>query len=368
LIQENEVMDTGLKLESDWKPGDRFQLVSGYQFFEVGIGNLEDINNPVFHRYIKRVIRNHAIFAEGNYISESNKTNIRVGVRENYYPKFDRWITEPRFVFNQRIKDYFSVEILGEMKSQTTAQVIDYQNDFLGIEKRRWVLSNNEDIPVIKSKQASMGIHYQRKNLLISLEGYFKAVDGITSSSQGFQNQYQYVRSSGKYNILGLDFLINRKFGNLSTWLSYSHTKNTYEFVEFEPTEFPNNLDIKHSLTFGTSYRANHFQLSAGLNWHSGIPYTLPSAEETIIENRIQYEAPNTSRLDDYLRVDLSTKYWFRLGSGKTRATLGGSIWNVFNHLNVINIYYKINDQGQIEQVQRYSLGITPNLMFRIDF
>lgn len=368
LIQENEVMDTGLKLEGDWGISKHFHLLSGYQFFEVGIGNLEDINNPVYRRYIKRVVRNHVLYGEGNYLSQSRRTNIRGGIRGNYISKFNLWIFEPRLAFNQRITDYLSIEILGEIKSQTTTQVIDFQNDFLGIEKRRWVLSNNEDIPVIKSRQASLGIHYQPKNLLISLEGYYKQVEGIISSSQGFQNQFQFVRSNGKYDVFGLDFLINRKFGNLSTWLSYSIAKNTYEFLEFEPTEFPNNLDIKHTITFGTSCQINHFQLSAGLNWHTGIPYTQPSAAEPFINNRIHYEVPNTTRLDDYSRLDLSAKYWFRLGSGKTKATLGTSIWNVLNHENLISIYYMINDQGEIEQKNRYSLGFTPNLMFRIDF
>ena len=368
LIQENEVMDTGLKLETKWGLSKHFNLLSGYQYFEVGIGNLEDINNPVYRRYIKRVIRNHALYAEGNYVSKSNRTNIRGGIRGNYIPKFDLWIFEPRLAFNQRILDYFSIEILGEMKSQTSAQVIDYQNDFLGIEKRRWVLSNNEDIPVIKSRQASIGMHYQRENILISLDGYFKQVDGIISSSQGFQNQFQFVRSSGSYNIFGLDFLVNLKFGNISTWMSYSHAHNLYDFIDFEPTEFPNNLDIKHAITLGSSYQAKRFQLSAGLNWHTGIPYTQPSQEEPVINERINFEAPNTSRLDDYLRVDLSAKYWFPLGLGRARANLGAAIWNVMNHQNVIGIYYKINELGVVEEKSRYSLGFTPNLMFRIDF
>ena len=32
-----------------------------------------------------------------------------------------------------------------ENKHQTTSQIVDLQQDFLGIEKRRWTLSNNEE-------------------------------------------------------------------------------------------------------------------------------------------------------------------------------------------------------------------------------
>lgn len=368
LIQENEVMDTGLKLETTWESSKEFKLRTGYQFFEVGIGNLEDINNPVYRRYIKRVIRHHALFAEGNYVSPSQRTHIRAGIRGNYMPGFNLLIVEPRLAFNQRAGDYFSVEILGEMKNQTTAQVIDNQNDFLGIEKRRWVLADNDSIPVMRSRQASLGIHYQRKDLLISLEGYYKQVEGIFSSSQGFQNQFQFIRTQGSYDTYGLDFLINRKFGGFSIWLSYSYAWNNYEFIDLNPSEFPNNLDIRHAITFGTSYQTGHFQLSAGLNWHTGIPFTQPLPENPILFNRINYDLPNASRLKDYLRVDLSAKYWFPLSSGKARCTIGGSVWNISNHQNVINVFYRINDQGEVVPVKRNALGITPNLLVRIDF
>ena len=56
------------------------------------------------------------------------------------------------------------MELLGEIKSQATTQVIDLQNDFLGVEKRRWVLANDDDIPIVESKQASIGFRYQPGN------------------------------------------------------------------------------------------------------------------------------------------------------------------------------------------------------------
>ncbi len=107
LIQENEVLDTGIKLDALWRINNRWDLLSGYQFLEVGIGSLEDINNPEFRRYIKEVIRNHVAFTEANFLSKSNKTNLRIGLRANYFSKFNLTIIEPRLAFNQKILDYF---------------------------------------------------------------------------------------------------------------------------------------------------------------------------------------------------------------------------------------------------------------------
>ncbi len=364
LIQENKILDTGLKLDARVALNNTLDLFTGYQLSEVGITNLVDINNPIYRRLIKKVLRTHAVFAEGNYSSVSGNTNLRLGLRGNYYEKFNRIILEPRLAFNQKFLNHFSFEVLGEMKSQTTTQVIDLQNDFLGVEKRRWVLANEEDIPIVESKQISAGLRYQQGNFLVSLEGYIKQVNGITSSSQGFQNQFQYVRSSGSYEVSGLDFLINQRIGKFTTWLSYSYSENTYDFPEFIPPVFPNNLDIRHTTTFGTSFQTKNFQLSAGLNWRTGKPYTIGTE---IIDGDIIYENPNGSRLDDYLRIDLSAKYWFQI-SKRVRGEFGASLWNISDNQNIVNIYYKADDNGNLETIQQFALGFTPNFMFRVSF
>jgi hypothetical protein len=54
--------------------------------------------------------------------------------------------------------------------------------------KRRWVLVNNEDIPIATSK-ALLG---ELKKMNIELTGFYKIVDGITASIKGFYNNFQY--------------------------------------------------------------------------------------------------------------------------------------------------------------------------------
>jgi len=364
LIQENEVLEKGLKLDTRYLFSKNLDFFGGYQLIETGIGNLVEINNPLFRRYIKRVLLSHSLFAEANYISNSGNTSLRGGIRINYFQKFYEWTVEPRIAFNQKFLKHFSLEVLGEFKSQTAAQIIDLQNDFLGVEKRRWVLANNEDIPVMKSRQLSTGIHFQKSGTLISIEGYFKQVKGITSSSQGFQNQFQYIRSTGDYEVYGLDFLFNKRIKAFNLWLSYSLANNEYNFPEFIPSVFPNNIDIRHIISSGASYHTRKFQLSAGLNWRTGKPYTEPSG---VSGDDILYYPPNTSHLDEYLRVDVSAKYKIRL-SDRVNAELGASIWNLLNKQNILNIFYQLDSDSEINEVQQYALGFTPNLMLRVNF
>ena len=380
LIQENEVYDTALKLDLDYSLTKNFTINGGYQFFETGISNLEDVNNPEFRRYIKEVIRSNSVYLESQFLSNDSNTNLTVGSRLNYFKKFDKFLFEPRLNFNYRFLDFFRFEVLGEFKSQTTSQIIDLQNDFLGVENRRWVLSNNNStpittsnniiypIPIIKSKQISAGIHYNKNKLLVSAEGYLKDVVGITTRSQGFQNQYQFVNATGDYKVSGIDFLINKQFSSFSTWLSYSFAKNDYTFKNLNNgTSFPNNLDIRQAATFAGTYAFKDLKLALGVNWHSGKPTTLPSEVQDNTNNSIEYKSPNSDRLKDYIRTDFSTTYTFEL-SPKVTAFVGASLWNLFNQKNIINTYHTLDNDNNINTVENLSLGITPNFSLRIHF
>ena len=367
LIQENEVYDNGLKIHYNYHFNDTMFLNGGYQFTEVGISNLQDLNNPVFRSNIKEVLRTHAVFNEIKFLSNSHNTNARIGIRVNYLNKFSKTLIEPRLSFNQRFLNHFHLELLGELKSQTTSQIIDLQNDFLGIEKRRWILANDNSIPIIKSKQISAGIHFNKNNLTVSIETYIKQVDGITTRSQGFQNQFQFVNAIGNYQIKGVDFLINKQYNNVSTWFSYSYSKNDYTFATLLNTKFPNNVDTRHAFNFAGTYTISKFKFALGLNWRTGKPFTEPDTNTPIINNFINYQSPNNSNIDDYLRTDFSSTYTFKIGDN-SNAIAGISLWNVLNRSNIINTYYTIDDDNTISKVENFSLGITPNFSFRVQF
>ncbi len=367
LIQENEVVDTGIKLISSYDIQNNLNWSNGYQFMEVGISNLQDVNNPLFRSYIKEVIRSHSAFSEITFISDNLNTHIKAGLRSSYFEKFGELLFEPRLSFNQRFFNYFKFEVLGEFKSQTTSQIIDLQKDFLGIEKRRWILANNKDIPIIKSKQVSAGIHFKKNGLLISAEGYVKQVEGITARSQGFQNQFQFVNAIGSYEIKGVDFLINKQFSNSSTWLSYSYSQNNYTFDSLNSgNPFPNNTDLRHALTFAGTHNIGDLKLALGANWRTGKPFTSVNEQNAIVDDEVNFNEPNQDNLDDYLRIDFSTTYSFDLGRN-TRAKVGLSVWNLLNKKNNLNTYYTISE-NTVNQIENQSLGITPNVSFRLDF
>ena len=367
LIQQNEVIEESIKLDTKYILTDQLTLYNGYQYIETGITNIQDVDNPLFYSKTKEVIRTHGLSSQVGYQSKNKGTNLRAGLRLNYIEKFGEFLFEPRLSFSQQFLSNFTLELLGEIKHQTSTQIIDFQEDFLGVENRRWILSNNDDIPIIKSKQASVGVHYHKKGWLLSAEGYYKVVDGITSKSQGFQNQYQYEKTTGSYRVFGADFLINKRFRSLNTWLSYSYVDNQYTFDDLAEVNFQNNIDITHSLSFASSYALKNFNVSAGLNWHSGKPTTEPVDGNEIVGGEINYQTANSSRIDSYMRLDASANYNFSLGK-KVKATTSISVWNLLDTENVINNYYRVTDSNTAEEVVQMSLGLTPNVSFRVAF
>ena len=367
LAQQNKLLESGVKLRVNHRINGQFESLFGYQFNETGITNFEQINNPFFERTDKQVIRTHSVFGDFTYQSLNQKTTLTLGLRVNHIGKFNKILWEPRLSFQHQLAKYLTFEVLGELKSQTTSQIIDFQNDFLGVENRRWVLSNPESLPIIKGQQISTGFTYIRKGWQISLEPYLKHIDGISAQSQGFQNQFQNRKEHGSYFVKGMDFLLNKRFKKLNTWLSYSYAENDYTFPEFVPQEFANNIDIRHTLTYGINYNWNSFNVAAGLNWHSGKPTTTPVVGNEIENDSINFNLPNTSNIDDYFRLDVSATYDFAIGK-KVTAFAGLSIWNLLDTSNVVNNFYRTNINGELEEINERALSFTPNATFRLQF
>ncbi|MEP0984370.1 TonB-dependent receptor plug domain-containing protein [Ekhidna sp.] len=367
LKQTNEVLDFGAKIEARIILGAQADLSLGYEINDVGVTNEENLSDPNFRSLKTEIVRTHSAFGQMTYESKHSGTLITLGSRASYFDKFGQWRIEPRAAVTQALSPKFSVDLLGELKSQVTTQIIDFQTDFLGIEKRRWVLSNDQDIPIIKSNQLSIGVNYSYQKWLVTLEAYRKNVNAIITSSQGFQNQFQFVRSPGNYLVNGMDFLINRKTDHNSSWISYAIAENTYEFRELQPVTFPNNVDITHSLAGGTSVTYERWSGSAGFNYRTGRPFTSPNPQVETIDGAINYGSPNSQRVGYYLRLDLSLKYHFKV-SERTRGQIGVSIWNLADRKNTTSIHYQLDPSEQINRIEQEALGRTINVGMRLNF
>lgn len=365
--QENSVLDFKIQLRNTHTINDKITFNNGYQFYEIGIGNYDKVNSPLFSRRIKDVLHIHALIGELNYKSKNSGFNSSLGFRQNYISQFSKFIFEPRVQVNYPINTAFQIDFLAEIKNQTSSQIIDLHQDFLGIEKRRWILSNNEDVPIIKSNQVSIGLTFKKKNWLLSIENFYKKATGITSQSQSFQNQLEFLKINGEYNAIGSEVLIQKQFNHLVSWLTYCYTINDYTFNDYVPPTFSNNFENRHQLNGGIIYDYKKLKVAFGGRWHSGKPTTLPT-NNTIKNGEIVFDSPNSSRLNDYLQLNISSNYSITINK-KINLVVGASIQNILNNRNVINEYFRINqNNNSIEKVNIFSIERTPNLLIRLNF
>ncbi|WP_244160820.1 carboxypeptidase-like regulatory domain-containing protein [Flavobacterium defluvii] len=367
VIQENTVNNNGINLENNHIINSKFTFNDGYQFNEIGVTNLENVTNPDFYRKVKEVLRTHALILEAKYNDTISRIYFKVGTRINYIEKFKKSIVEPRIQFGYGINKNLNLELLGELKSQNSQQIIDLQKDYFGIEKRRWIISNNSTIPIQKSRQLSLNLTYIKNDWLFDIENFYKKVNGITTSSQGFQNQLEFVKTTGDYEVWGTEMLVQKRMNHFLTWLSYTYNHNNYHFPDYEYPIFPNNFEVMHTASWAGIYEKNNFKIALGTKWTSGRPKTSPNNALIDPSNpTLVYNKPNNTNLHIFSQINFSTTYKWESENG-IQYKLGISILNILNRKNEISEYYRISSlTNSIEEVETFSLQRTPNLSFRV--
>jgi hypothetical protein len=367
VIQENTVTNNGINLENNHIITSQFSVSDGYQFNEIGITNLEQVTNPDFYRRVKDVLRTHALILEAKYNDTLSGIYFKTGTRINYIEKFKKYIVEPRIQLGYSISKSLNAELLGELKSQNSQQIIDLQKDYFGIEKRRWIVSNNTTVPIQKSKQLSLNLFYKKGDWLVDVENFYKKVNGITTSSQGFQNQLEFVRTTGNYEIWGSEMLVQKKMNHFLTWLSYTYNHNNYHFSNYQYPSFPNNFQLMHTLSWAGIYEKNNFKIALGTKWSSGRPKTSPDLSQIDLSDPVLvYNKPNNTNLHIFSQVNLSSTYKWETADG-IQYKLGVSILNILNRKNEISEYYRVSSlTNSIEEVETFALQRTPNVSFRI--
>lgn len=371
VYQRNEIKHLGGEWKTTWLLNPNTTVNFGYQFDEIGNRNINEVSSPSVQTDVTNVIRNHGLISEMRWESSSKKMKASGGIRQNYYERWGVFLTEPRVIATWEFAPKWQLDIAGEMKSQTVSKIVDRQQDFLGIEKRRWILSNNADIPILKNKQLSTSLSYSNKGWLLSGEVFLKKVTGISGRSQGFQNQLENIDFTGNYRIWGGEFLLQKQIKNFIFWSTYTYNYNRYTlFLPTSTLSFPSNNEIMHHWASGIVYDKNNLKLSLGGKWFTGRPTTLPKSQNLVYNSStgtsaIDFESPNNSRLPNFFQLNSSGSYLFKFHN-KHQLTLGASMINVLNTRNKINQFFRINTNSQsMEQVNTFSLERTVNVFIR---
>ncbi len=176
------------------------------------------------------------------------------GLRANHFSSGKEWFFEPRLFASTKITESFTLKTSGEIKNQAVSQIIEYRNNGIGLENNIWAVANKE-IPILNSKQISVGFLYQKNGWNLDVDFYKKKVKGLTLMTDDIANSTPtsnipfYI--SGESNISGIDVLLKKRFGNYRSWISYSYTETQQQFKELNSGNDFKELIVFHILLRG---------------------------------------------------------------------------------------------------------------------
>jgi len=227
----------------------------------------------------------HTFFSEYRYTTP--KICVNIGLRNSFLSESNQSYTEPRIFSSAEIFKNFRVTASLELKNQ---QLNQYAGNYpsispigpsLAISEEDWVLSNgtisfdfrdsfgddpiddnNFDdsvtIPVVKSRQFTLGTLYSYSGWHFDLEGYYKKISDISLLydvpffiAQDLNNNGdpdQPIYPTGQEDRVGLDFLVKKTFRNYRFWLGYTFSKTSIDFPNIQERSFPNKFDQRHVL------------------------------------------------------------------------------------------------------------------------
>ncbi|WP_282043307.1 TonB-dependent receptor [Winogradskyella flava] len=374
-IRNNFITDIGFNIKANRYIGNRQFLRFGYQISnstvdieiieEEQIDNEENINIKNENENLK-----NALFLEYN-LNTKNSSLIGLGLRAVHYGNLKNVYLEPRLNAEYKLSETLRLKGSIERRHQPISQIVEFDQGELRLENSTWRLSNRSDKPLLRSDQISSGLLYDNKSWTIDLDAYYKKISGLTSATNGF-NTPLIELDVGESIIKGVDLLIKKRIDNYRVWAGYTFNDIRFNFPNIQTGNFRGNNDITHSFRISNTLRINDFELSLGWQYRTGEPFT-PITSFDPETSAVTYGKINSDRLKDYHRLDASAIYNFKINKSKSwKAQLGLSALNIYNRTIPISYTYVSEDEGfglELQQViQRFSLGFTPNISFRLFF
>jgi hypothetical protein len=164
----------------------------------------------------------------------------------------------------------------------------------------------------------------------------------------------------------------------LQYWLAYTWSKSEQKTAGLGLGDpginagnwYPNAYDKRHDLSINTSYQLNNkWSFNANFLYQTGQPTTYPVGQYEFGGLRVpNYGTRNSSRFDDYHRMDLSATLKRPPKKNRQGSWIFG-IYNVYNRKNAASINFRQNRETQQNEAVRFSIfGIVPSVMYRIDW
>jgi ferric enterobactin receptor len=372
--ESNNLKDYSAKSDWEWTLNNSSKVLFG------GFVSSQELRyNYLQNDTISLVNQNNKAVTLGGYVElEQNIGSLRLqpGVRLSHFDLTGKNYVEPRFSATYAVSKRLMLKAATGRFYQFTNRVV--REDILSGNKDFWVLANGTSIPVGTSDHFILGASYETDNYLFSVEGYYKKLAGLTeyslrqtgSGMMGNPNAVVTLEENfynGTGYAKGLEFMVQKKVGQYSGWVSYTLASAYNKFDIYGDDYFAASQDVRNEFKSINLYKEGRWTFSATWIYASGRPYTAPIGSYTIdragsgTKTYFVISGKNTERLPGYHRLDAAITYDLIKTNTKKIGTIGFSFFNLYNRTNTWYKDYSIIGNQVISTDVNY-LGFTPNL------
>jgi len=292
-----------------------------------------------------------SLYAQDN-ISATKNFNIIAGFRLNYAFNLSKVYFEPRLSASLRVAEYWKINAAIGIYNQfvTLSSTIDEYENY----RYLWVISDNEEIPVLEATHFVLGTSYHNNNFTFSIEGYYKNTTGLTRYVNFVKYNLQDI-FYGNAKSYGVDLLIKKDISQHSAWIAYSLSKTIENFKYYQINDTRRApQDQRHELKIAGLLNFNPFYFSSNYVFGSGFPYGNGLMQNTEVSDIV------------YSRLDVSAIYKFL--DRKVQGEVGISLLNVLNTKNVKYSSFERIPANQTSEINIFAGAIpfTPTLYLKI--
>ncbi|MFB3132344.1 MAG: TonB-dependent receptor plug domain-containing protein, partial [Rhodothermales bacterium] len=381
-FEDNQVDDVTLRLDNEWQASQKNKVGLGFQVTR------SDIRYDFVRDDTLTILdRNQDALQAVAYLQDTWKPFARLdltaGLRAVYYDLTEESFIEPRLSLILGLSDRIKFKGAYGQYHQFVARVVN-ENITEGA-RDFWLLADGETVGVAGSTHYILGASYETPGWLFDVEGYYKDLTQLTEFSLRYQRSAGQLRPragaagieanelffTGDGVAKGLEFLLQKKTGRHTGWISYTLSEVEHTFPELNGGEpFPALHDQTHELKIVNTLNLRRWTLAATWTFATGKPYTSPESQYFITlldgteQSFIHVGEKNSKRLPAYHRFDAAVHYKFDVGA--SGVDVGFSVFNLYNRSNVWYKEFDLTESPMVTTDVRF-LGFTPNLSVRVD-
>lgn len=241
----------------------------------------------------------------------------------------------------------------------------------------KWASSSNIIKPQI-SDQFSLGYYANllRNTYEFTAEAYYKDMQNVLDYRNGadlFLNETVEAQLLfGKGRAYGIEYMIRKKAGRLTGWISYTLSKSERKINGINNNQwYRATQDRTHDLAIVGIYQlSKKWTLSGNFVFYTGNAITLPSGKYQVNGQTVYYyNSRNADRMPNYHRLDFGATMQLKKTKRFTKE-LVFSLYNVYGRENAYTISFKDNkDNPNLTDIVQTSLfRWVPSISYNFKF